>query len=118
MASERTLSTRTRGDDAGGGGYGSYPGRSARGRARRQPLAALAETATTDSASRGARLGMFCACLIAGATTVIEVIRDEHPGPTGEARHECVAFLLGRRADASSVDAAVEHEAVLGPPEL
>src|SRR5262249_47375159 len=48
----------------------------------------------------------------------VELVRDEPPARTGETVRERVAVLLGRRADGSGVDVALEHEGSPEPPEL
>src|SRR5262249_28403851 len=75
-----------------------------------QPLAALADAAAVSSRARAARRGSIRACLAPGARRVIEARRAEPPAGPGPARHERAAVLLGRRADGTGVDLALEHE--------
>jgi hypothetical protein len=82
------------------------------------PTIQILEQAKSDAQARGNRLGTLRACLIAGTTTVAELVRDEPPTPTGEARRERAAVLLGRRADGKGVDLALELESDGEPPEL
>jgi hypothetical protein len=80
--------------------------------------AALLERCVGDRAGRGTEVDLVRACLVAGATTVIELVRDEPPSRVGVPRRERAAILLGRRVDGSGVDVAIEHEGEPGPPEL
>jgi hypothetical protein len=70
--------------------------------------AALADQAGADAQGRGTTLAKLEACLVAGATTVVELERDV-------ARHERAALLLGRRPD--GIAAALELQGA-GAPEL
>jgi hypothetical protein len=82
------------------------------------PPSKIALTAETDPGARGRVLTSVRTCLIAGATTVIELIRDEPADKGTEIRHERAAILLGRRGDGKDTDAAIELAAGAGPPEL
>ena len=70
--------------------------------------ATLAEQAGADARGRGATLATLRACLVSGATTVVELERDV-------AHHERAALLLGRRPE--GIGAALELEGA-GAPEL
>jgi hypothetical protein len=68
-----------------------------------------------DGAARGRAIALLRGCVVSGATTAIDVLRDEPPALGEPSRRERATLLLGRPADGKEVDAAIEVELGAAP---
>src|SRR5579883_582906 len=65
--------------------------------------------------ARGRSIALLRGCVVSGATTAIDVLRDEPPALGEPSRRERATVLLGRPADGKEVDAAIEVELGAAP---